>query len=376
MEPNKDLLKRYLANVCSEEECELVEAWYSDLNVDKKISPAQLNRVMKGLDRRVYKIPKQDGVIPWRKWSSIAAALVLVVGGIFWIKQQIKPLELVDLDQITAPIEANVKIVLDNQEEYDLSLLKEGDTLNTGKFLIVKSANGQFNYINIQTDEGITYNTVKTAAGGFVNMVLSDGSKMWVNANSSVTYPVSFVGDRRDVKVEGEAYFEIKQLEISGRRVPFYVHSLGHTLQVLGTHFNLNTWNGQYQASLLEGKVSIASQASEMYAAVPDNFSAVLQPGQYFDGHRVIEATDINRFVDWKSGYFEMTDLSMEKVAQKLSQWYGIEIEVSGEMKNKMLYGQVSRDKSLGQVMALIGKVIPIDYQLKENKLNIKARDN
>ena len=211
------------------------------------------------------------------------------------------------------------------------------------------------------------YNTVRTKAGGMTSVQLADGSRVWVNSNSELKYPISFAKHQREVSLNGEAYFEVEK----DATRPFYVKSREHTVKVLGTRFNVQNYDNEYKSTLLEGKIALTNKATALGEEVDLEFPVQLRPNQSYDGNRIIFEEDANRAIDWKEGYFDFSNTTLELAAVKLSNWYDVKIKVAGALKNRRIYAQIDRQRSLKDVLETINTVIPIKYEWNNNEVLI-----
>src|SRR5690606_4086306 len=152
------------------------------------------------------------------------------------------------------------RIVLDDGQIIDLEQI-EGDTIiSQNGFSIVKEKDGSIYYVYNSSDiiaHHAVYNTIVTPKGGQYHVRLPDGSRVWLNAESSLKYPVFFTGDFREVELKGEAYFEVAKNTKSDRHIPFIVHSGKQSLEVLGTIFNIESYGKSIKTTLVEGKVRL-----------------------------------------------------------------------------------------------------------------------
>ncbi|WP_432327294.1 FecR family protein [Mucilaginibacter sp. P25] len=185
---------------------------------------------------------------------------------------------------------------------------KIGKLARQDNILIKKAADGQISYRDVVVDfhpsKNIIYNTATTPQGGQYQFILADGTKVWLNASSSIKYPVVFNGNERRVELTGEAYFEVAH----NAKKPFKVISNGQTVEVLGTHFNINAYNDEQavKTTLLEGSVKVSA----------GKVSNIIKPGQQarFD-HGLIDVmnVDADEVVAWKNGFFFLKTIIFRK---------------------------------------------------------------
>jgi ferric-dicitrate binding protein FerR (iron transport regulator) len=238
------------------------------------------------------------------------------------------------------------QIVLDNANN--------GQIAQQGQTKVIKLDNGEIQYqaLNNKKSNGqvVAFNTMSTPRGGQYQLVLPDGSKVWLNSESSITYPVAFTHEERKVKITGEAYFEVR----SDKGWPFRVEcnttgradgngdEVGATkrmvIEVLGTHFNVKAYadDGPAKTSLLEGSVKIENQ--------------ILKPGQAFMNGRIVR-TNIEQDVAWKNGVFNFDNQNLSQVMKQLARWYDLEVVYPDGVPQKEYGGEIGRNLKLNQVL-------------------------
>ena len=228
-----------------------------------------------------------------------------------------------------------------------------GTIARQGDVEIVKSANGQISYQLLNQGNTTAYmNTMTTPMGGQYRLVLPDGTKVWLNAASSITYPASFQDKERKVSVSGEVYFEVAK----NADKPFIVDvDGGAKIEVLGTHFNVNAYANEpaIKISLLEGSVKSGG--------------IVLQPGQALINGKVI-TTDLERDVAWKNGLFNFNGLDLPTAMRQLARWYRLEVKFEGGVPNKVIRGKMGRDLSLSQVLNILEKM-ELNFRIEQKTL-------
>lgn len=219
-------------------------------------------------------------------------------------------------------------IVLDNATD--------GKIAQQGHMQVIKLPDGKIQYkaVNSGDNEEVSFNTMSTPRGGQYQLILPDDSKVWLNAESSITYPTAFVGNERRVKIIGEVFFEVAK----DKTKPFRVQTGDMEVEVLGTQFNIKAYpdEGPTKTSLLEGSVKIDRQ--------------VLKPGEAFmNGH--IVPTDIDQDVAWKNGIFNFNNQNLAQVMMQLARWYDLELVYPAGIPQKEYGGEIGRNLKLGQVL-------------------------
>ncbi|WP_207514603.1 FecR family protein [Longitalea luteola] len=292
-------------------------------------------------------------------------------------------------------------IVLDNEEN--------GIVAREGNANVVKLKNGQLKYEkaagqgSTASDDGkpaMAYNTLSTPKGGEYRIVLPDGSKVWLNAASSITYPTAFDAKERKVQVTGEAYFEVAKLVTAkdGKRIPFLVDirsARGHLgqVQVLGTHFNINAYDDEeaVKTTLLEGKVKIVKATTTTNEATAKNnkaqaegASAVLSPGEQAtigggrsnklatDGVQV-KHVDVNDVMAWKNGMFHFERADIQTVMRQLSRWYDVQVVYKKDLdKSDPLFFEVSRHTNLSDVLKVLNLAGGARFTIEDKKIIVQ----
>ncbi len=205
------------------------------------------------------------------------------------------------------------------------------------------------------------YNTAETPLGMRSSLTLPDGTKVWLNAGSKLSYPVLFDDKVREVKLSGEAYFEVKK----DKKWPFLVNSGNMNLVVLGTTFNCNAYpeNNEIQTVLVEGQVSVMNQSATVLEE--------LQPGELAvfakNSQQITKSkTDLQKYIAWKSGKLMFRDDRMNLVVEKLQRWYNIDIEIKDKEISDYIYTATFIDESLDQVLKMLALSAPISYTISE----------
>lgn len=302
----------------------------------------------------------------WKKWGIAAAAMLFIVGwGVFINQNTDEIVEIVDAKDIS-PGGNNAVLILGNGQRVDLAQVAKGRTLSQSGINVIKKSDGQIIYEISDRNEKTSpdqYNTIETPMGGQYQVNLSDGTKVWLNAGSSLRYPVKFVGNYRSVELKGEGYFEVS----SNKSMPFKVTNSRQTVEVLGTHFNVMAYTDEsiVRTTLLEGVVKVNAGKKSM----------VLQPGQ----QSVLEESKINindhvdleDVVAWKSGYFKFNE-SLESIMSKISRWYGVEIIYETMPDRKLTYsGKISRARNISAVLKIIGFNSDVRFKIEGRKIYV-----
>ena len=256
-----------------------------------------------------------------------------------------------------------VMLLLANGSEIILDEKKEATIINKRQLKVTTDSTGQLHYTCRQQDiktEEIRYNTLIVPRGNKHTITLSDGTKVWLSADSHFEYPESFGAENRKVKLKGEAYFEVAKDSLR----PFIVHSGEYKMQVYGTEFNLNTHNEQQiQLVLVNGSVGFKANASVEEVR--------LQPGQLGEtnsltGENNVREVNITHYTAWKDGYVIFQDESLESIMGKIARWYNVEVFFESEdLKNVSFYGNLKIYENLQVFLNYLGKASDVHFKVK-----------
>jgi ferric-dicitrate binding protein FerR (iron transport regulator) len=217
----------------------------------------------------------------------------------------------------------------------------------------MKLANGEISYQQAGAVQEMIYNTLSVPRGSeVVTLTLSDGTRVWLNAESSLRYPVAFLTSERKVEIAGEAYFEVSK----DPKRKFSVLANGTTTEVLGTHFNLSAYNNQdTKVTLLEGAVNVSNSISHQ----------ILAPGQQAglkaSGNITLDnKADLEAVMAWKNGLFRLRNSDIQTIMEQISRWYNVEIAWEGKERPINFGGVVSRRSNVSvllEAMEMTGTV-------------------
>jgi len=297
------------------------------------------------------------------KWA--AAAVVFIVFSFTAYLSLQKKKEHVFVSDV-APGKNKAILTLADGKKISLSDAMNGDVAKEAGFSITKTANGQLVY-NMAGSENVndaSLNTISTPNGGEWQIQLPDGSTVWLNAASSIQYSLNIgTAKQRLVKLDGEAYFEV----VKNAAHPFIVETDKQSVEVLGTHFNINSYKDERvtKTTLLEGSVRVSHNTT--------NESEVLKPGEQslvsVSGMDVKEV-NVDEAIAWKNGYFMFNNERQESILRKVARWYNVEIEYAdADAKNVMYYGTVSRFEKISKVLTKLEQTGEVRFDIKGNKV-------
>jgi transmembrane sensor len=298
----------------------------------------------------IASIPSQHSI--GRRWMPYAAAiLLLIVAGASYVFFHRDTTEKVAV--------AGNHVIMDAMPGHNGAVL----TLSNGRSIVLDTAkNGRLmdgftksgDKITVE-EAGVEYATLVTPMGRQQQITLSDGTKVWLNAGSSLRFPTRFSGNQRKVEITGEAYFEVAH----NATRPFMVSAGKEEIKVLGTHFNVNAYADEQmvKTTLLEGSVKI-------------NDKAILQPGEQCGDGR-ISKVDAGVSVAWVFGYFQFEHADIKTVMRQLSRWYDVEVRYEGKITSEIFGGEIQRNLKLSEALELLS-VTGIHYTLNGKMLIIR----
>lgn len=213
------------------------------------------------------------------------------------------------------------------------------------------------------------YSTIVTSNGGQYQVKLPDGTRVWLNAMSKIKFPNSFSSYNREVEVEGEVYFEIAQIQDSDKkRIPFHVKSKEQSIEVLGTHFNVNSYMDEedVRTTLFEGSIKISHDGSDRIHVLTPGQQAILRKGTLS-----INSVDLYAALAWKNGVFVFNNESLESIMKKVSRWYDIEVVFKNDSENKKFSGVISRTKNLSEVLKIMEMTDQVIFKIDGRRVTI-----
>ncbi|WP_448634930.1 FecR family protein [Pedobacter panaciterrae] len=241
--------------------------------------------------------------------------------------------------------------------------------------VINKTADGQLVYTVSDSDPqgkngAQLFNTIETPNGGKYQVNLPDGTRVWLNAASLLRYPTKFSGSKRVVELTGEGYFEVAKLP---GKIPFIVKSEGQEVEVLGTHFNINSYEdeGPIKTTLLEGSVRVIRSKSSWNA--PDN-NVLLRPGEQSElGEQKINVKEVNTesILAWKDGDFVFDGDDLKSIMRKVARWYDVEVIYKGEFDDVKFGGLISRSKNISSVLGIMESTGKIHFVIEGNRITV-----
>lgn len=315
----------------------------------------------------LYPSPRRQRLVG--TWYWVAASLLLLIGlGIYFNfagQKDNDGLLVSTPEEILAPTSSLAVITLSDGSRVLLDSLQNGQQTRQGNMKIMKDSAGQITY-EVIGGEGageLTYNTLTNPRGSqVIDILLSDGTQVWLNAGSSLKYPVAFTGHQRTVELKGEGYFEVAKDPAK----KFVVKSDKVLTEVLGTHFNVNGFEDETaKVTLLEGAVKVTAENIRQ--------TRILKPGEQAEvGNSLrLNEVDINKVMAWRAGFFSLDGLPFPEFMKQVSRWYDIDVIYLHGDPDIQLFGKLGRDLNLQEIVSSL-KDMGVDCRIEERKLYIE----
>lgn len=362
-----DLLQKLKDGTILPEEQAFLETWYLNWHPETKITSAQdversKTKVWAALEKQ------QNNHILWRRLSSVAAIFLII--SVYWISRpegtsSMKKPVVGQIKPDFKPASSKAILTLASGEELILENSSTTETVLQGNVTIRQSAAGKLVYDPSGSDKisHAMMNKISTPRGGQYQLVLSDGTKVWLNAASSISFPVAFPGDKREVSITGEAYFEV----VHNNNRPFIVSAADQQITVLGTHFNVSAYidDDFTSTALITGLVRVKSKKTGTVK--------VVRPGQAALSSAVgpihVEKIDTDDVLSWKNGYFQFDNQNIYAIMKIMSRWYDVDVEYRGEGSNERFGGTFSRGKNLSESLSNLEKLGKVHFKLLPDKI-------
>nr|WP_294870461.1 FecR family protein [uncultured Pedobacter sp.] len=398
MENSKDIKRyRYLAskwfnNTISENELIEFNDWYNS-NLDTPLDiPNSFAASEPELEARMFKklndkfeaevtTEDQEGKISGRlkiKWATriaAAASIIIAVAAGLWLynARTIKPQsQILSQTNDIAPGKNTATLTFSSGKTIQLSDKKKGIFINASYLkyndgsTVGSSASPEISAMGVVEGSPIIATTPK---GGTYQVVLPDGTEVWLNADSKLVFPSKFTGNNRVVTLTGEAYFEVAK----NKSKPFIVNTGASKIEVLGTHFNIMAYKDEADnlVTLLEGAVKVNSGTAKV----------LLKPGQQAEISRKNPSSiilnneiDTEQIIAWKNGYFMFANEPVESIMRKISRWYNVDIVYQDNLQDKALWGTVSRFKNVSEVLKRLELTGVVRFKIDNLNANGKER--
>ncbi|GLU51996.1 FecR family protein [Dyadobacter frigoris] len=242
----------------------------------------------------------------------------------------------------------------------------ENGTFKKENGVKISKKEGQLVYeiLPAESNSTITYNTINTPTGGQYEILLPDGSKVWLNSRSSLHFPTAFSGKERKVELTGEGYFEISK----NKQMPFVVEAGKTHVEVLGTHFNVMAYDNEAvsKTTLLEGSVKVGNGENKK----------LLNPGQQaIVGSQIrVRAADLEEAVAWKEGYFQFDNEDLTTIMRQLQRWYDVDVVNEKQIPDKHFTAMISRNNTLSKVLKMLEMSGELKFEIEDKRITIREK--
>jgi len=360
----------------------------SDEAVDAETMQASLQRVL-AADKPLEPAMPGRLVTMNRRWRWVAAAACLLTVGIAGYVLLNKKSTTMPVATTSGPYKNDVQpggqkamLTLGNGQQIVLDSAANGLLAKQGDAQVMKEGEG----LKYQSTTGngqlaITYNTLSTPRGGEYKLILPDGSKVWLNAASSLRYPTVFTGNTREVELNGEGYFEVAK----NAAKPFHVKTGVQDIEVLGTHFNVNAYSDEerIKTTLLEGKVKV----------VNDGKTAILKPGEqaiaiasplttdHADSRHpdkvgnsplsIDHSPDLEATIAWTTGKFIFREQRIENIMKQISRWYNVEVTFAGKPVQEGFTASIPRNVPVSKVLKYLELTTLVHFKIDGNRITV-----
>jgi transmembrane sensor len=310
-------------------------------------------------DRFQQRMHEKSPVVPIRRaqpgWWKIAAAVVGIVALGWLIKYS---LDNTGSDNMQVASKQSDEIKPGRDKAYlqladgtiiSLDSAMDGTLANQGKTLVTKKDH-VLAYSGDMTTNELVYNTISTPRGGEYQLQLADGTKIWLNAASSIRFPVAFSGNDRTIEITGEVYLEVQKDPVK----PFRVNVPGKgTIEVLGTHFNVNAYSDELtmNTTLVEGSVRVQSTAGVTVELKPRQ-----QAQTSATANNITDDIDTEEVTAWTTGWFNFNRAGIPEIMRQVSRWYNVDVVYEGKISSKSFSGIVSRSNNVSEVLKIMEK--------------------
>ncbi len=347
---------------------------------DKNIIPYNVSeRIFSKIESRIRQNPEATKVNHKIKfwYAGVAAAVVLGVFTFLYNKSDIQ--DVVSPDSVNKVYEitpggSKAVVLLEDGRVLDLAKLPIDSSIVMEDYTMKKEKEGMLTYTLTTISKGerlvkARHNTLVTPRGGEYAIKLPDGTQIHLNASSKIKYPLNLATSGREVKLEGEAFFDVKKVIVAGSKLPFKVYTNEQTLEVLGTSFNVNGYGTTIQTTLVEGAVKLAYKDEKTY------YLKSHQQASYNKDKANLQIENVDPFytVAWKTGVFAFDNEAITTVMETLSRWYDIDVEYMSDVQNVRFTGTISRYEEIAKVLELIQLTQSLKFKIEGRRVIVMS---
>lgn len=385
------IIEKYLRGEANEDETRQVNDWFYSFEAGTEPADEALAALREEIGKKIQRRLNQSIDLTIRRQQerrtrvlqfAAAAAMLLGVGLYFGVQRSRQPPLIAKVAEKRNTVgNSKATLILANGKAIALDSTADGPIDSKNGMQIIKPEDGKVTYVPVRQpfpSAAVVYNTIITPKSGQYSVTLSDGTKVWLNAASSLRYPVPFSGSLREVELSGEGYFEVATvMSAQGNKMPFIVSVRNAGLpndmkvKVLGTKFNVMAYSdeGTIETSLVEGKVETAYSSN----------TALLSPGLQSTlekttlGFKVSRA-DLQRALAWKNGEFRFSRMDIKGIMRQVARWYDVSVEYRGDVDHIYLSGVFSRQNDIRQMLDILEATGTVHFQLTGNKIIVSTK--
>ena len=369
------LIRKYLSGTATAEEMETLEQWYQDYgqnlevhigNEEEQSEQELHDKILNRLRTTLHGTAKPKVVPMWKKLAAAASIVALVSVGAWYFIRNGSTGKTVQVAQQTDVMPGFEQAVLTTSDGSKIGLGKNNQQpINEKNGVVINNDGHQLSYASSPSGNAVFFNTLEVPRKGVYSIELADGTKVWLNSLSSLTYPTSFPGRERRVSIKGEAYFEIAK----NPRQPFIVDvEGGQAIEVLGTRFNVNAYTNEQQISttLLEGAVRVKA-GDRQQKLLPGQEAQFTLSDKALHIRNVADANDV---ISWKNGFFVCNGKDLQAILRQVTRWYDIEVEYKGAIRPESFVGTISRNMNLSELLEVLG-ITGVQFSLQGKRLTV-----
>ncbi|HEY0176858.1 MAG TPA: FecR domain-containing protein [Pedobacter sp.] len=380
------IAEKLVEGAASEEEIARYHAYYNQYQLDYPewdgIKPAIKLEIKTALMHRIHSRirPKAHLTRLWPRIAVAASLLLAVLVTLFYLDHSFEPSMTSRYKNDVGPGKQTAVLVLSNGKRIDLSAVKNGTLTEEAGITVNKAGDGRLVYQvkEGKSNTGVTaYNTIETPRGGQYQVNLPDGTSVWLNASSSLRFPTRFAGESRRVELSGEGYFEVAKVSrtkgskpgMQQERVPFLVVTKKQQVEVLGTHFNINSYADEAltKTTLLEGAVKVRELGNSKERLLAPGQQAVLKGTSL-----QVTAVDPEVAVAWKNGLFMFDKENLQTIMRQLSRWYNVDVVYEdGVDPDQVFAGSISKFKNVSQALEILELTKTVKFKIEGRRITV-----
>lgn len=373
----QELEAKWLNNTITPEEAKEYADWYARHQQDAVHIPEAFaageaehgQRMLQEIRRRTGQEPRLVGIRSRTlRWAAAAAVLLAAVAGAYWLSWHKQPEAVLavkqELENDREPGRKGAVLTLADGSEVLLDSLADGHIATQGATKVLMQKGSLAYNAAAHSIAGVSYNTITTPPARMFQLVLPDGTKVWLNAASTCRFPVAFTGKERVVEVTGEAYFEVAH----DAQHPFTVKVNDASVRVLGTHFNIMAYpeEKEIRTTLVEGAVQF-TRASRSVRLKPGEQSAAGSAGP-----GAPKQVEVEQVVAWKNGYFNFKEAPLQEIMRQVARWYDVEVNYEGKGGNDLFIAEILRSSRMSDVLKALELTGKVRFRLEGRTLTVQ----